>query len=93
MPARDSLAHQYTHYYLRTRVGDGLPLWFEDGLATLMHSADLHEDHAIFYQPRMPLRHRVITMESLLRIDRKSSDYVQEEPYRFFFQDLMFGTA
>lgn len=88
VPAFNALAHQYTHYFLRTHMGDGLPLWFEDGLATMMQTAEIYETFANFNEPRLPPGHRVIPMNSLLRIGRKSSDYALDEPARFFFQSL-----
>jgi hypothetical protein len=88
VPARNSLAHQYSHYFLRTRLGDVLPLWFEDGVATLMQTAEITEKFTLFHEAKIPPGHRVIPMSSLLRIDRESSEYAVEDPARFFAQAM-----
>jgi hypothetical protein len=86
LPARNGLAHEYTHHYLRQHFGDRLPLWFEDGIADMMLNADIQEKATVFKEPRLLVAQHVIPMDRLLRIDRTSSEYRIDRNLEFHFQ-------
>ncbi|TNF90760.1 MAG: hypothetical protein EP301_00595 [Gammaproteobacteria bacterium] len=50
-PIRGSLAettlHEYAHYLLRNRSSVSLPMWFDEGLATLLGATALTDDSAL----------------------------------------------
>lgn len=41
---RENLLHEYVHYRLRRDVPGGLPLWFEEGLASYLSKVKFHRD-------------------------------------------------
>jgi tetratricopeptide (TPR) repeat protein len=43
----ETTLHEYAHYLLRNRTGVSLPLWFDEGLATLLGATVLTEDAAV----------------------------------------------
>lgn len=43
----ETTLHEYAHYLLRIRSGVSLPMWFDEGLATLLGATDLAGDVAI----------------------------------------------
>lgn len=50
-PIRGSLTetalHEYAHYLMRNRLEVSLPLWFDEGLASLLGVTEIHDDHAL----------------------------------------------
>jgi tetratricopeptide (TPR) repeat protein len=43
----ETTLHEYAHYLLRSRGGVSLPLWFDEGLATLLGNTRLSQDTAV----------------------------------------------
>ena len=43
----ETALHEYAHYLLRNRTGVSLPMWFDEGLATLLGNVDLSGSPAI----------------------------------------------
>lgn len=58
----ETAQHEYVHFLLRNRDGLSLPLWFDEGLASLLGKARLKADQALIGE--LPAR-----LESLLRTD------------------------
>lgn len=43
----ETALHEYAHYLLRNRTGVSLPMWFDEGLATMLGTAELMEGSAV----------------------------------------------
>jgi hypothetical protein len=39
--ARESVNHEYSHFFLRSQVSGPIPLWFDEGLAEIAQTADV----------------------------------------------------
>ncbi len=56
---QETTLHEYAHYLLRNRSGMSLPMWFDEGLATLLGNTELGETSALIGEmdsSRMALR-------------------------------------
>ena len=57
--------HEYSHYLLRNRLDVSLPMWFDEGLASLLSNIDVRDDQVTL--GRLPIR----TMQTLTADTRK----------------------
>ena len=63
----ETTLHEYAHYLLRNRGGVSLPMWFDEGLATLLGATQLREDTAVVGAlPVGRLERRISAEEELL---------------------------
>ncbi|HET9475031.1 MAG TPA: hypothetical protein VFO82_14125 [Steroidobacteraceae bacterium] len=74
---RRALFHQYTHAFLRSQMQRYCPLWFEEGMASVIARSDFQYTkvavgtHARYEGPWIPLAR-------LFQIDRSSPEYLSE---------------
>ena len=72
-----AVAHEYAHHFLHTQLHGGFPLWFDEGLATLVSFTEVRLDNVKVNHPYFgDYLARRIPMERLLRIDRSSPEYL-----------------
>ncbi len=102
---RQSLLHEYTHYFLHSQFRGFYPLWFDEGLAGLMESTVLRETYARVDVPSFVAQRPWIAMPRLLTIDKSSREYLQNPltgnvhgmswalVHRGFVDDKKFGAS
>ncbi|MEJ0086362.1 MAG: hypothetical protein WDO72_11800 [Pseudomonadota bacterium] len=72
-----AVAHEYSHYFLHTQFHGGFPLWFDEGLATLVTFTQVWRGIVTVRNPYFGEHlSRRIPMERLLRIDKSSPEYL-----------------
>jgi hypothetical protein len=76
--SREGISHEFTHYFLHSQFRGACPLWFDEGLATLMQTARFEGGTATIGYPRGPPEYGNVPMATLLRIDKSSPEYLRE---------------
>lgn len=72
-----AVAHEYAHHFLHTQFHGGFPLWFDEGLATLVSFTEVRLNNVRVNHPFFgDYLSRRIPMERLLRIDKSSPEYL-----------------
>jgi hypothetical protein len=73
-----AVAHEYTHHFLHTQLHGGFPLWFDEGLATVVSFTNVRLGTVTVGHPYFgESLSRRIPMERLLRIDKSSPEYLE----------------
>jgi hypothetical protein len=67
--------HEYTHWFLHTQFGGAHPLWFDEGLASFMSSAQFRDTVVILGEPEESFQLGWIPLKQLLRLDKSSPEY------------------
>lgn len=75
---RGGLQHEYTHFFLRTQFGGLYPLWFDEGMAGLMYSTELHRNSATILVPVNIDKGAWVPMARLFVIDKSSREYLEQ---------------
>ena len=72
-----AVAHEYTHHFLHTQLHGGFPLWFDEGLATVVSFTQVRLGIVTITHPYFgESLSRRIPMERLLRVDKSSAEYL-----------------
>src|SRR5687768_11471945 len=79
---REAVFHEYTHLFLHTQFRGSHPLWFDEGLATMLGATKLARRKAIIALPALRFRGRWIPLARLFELDKQSPEYlsVTESP-------------
>jgi hypothetical protein len=79
---RDAVFHEYTHLFLHTQFRGSHPLWFDEGLATMLGATELRGRKAVIALPPLRFRGRWIPLSRLFELDKHSPEYlsVTESP-------------
>jgi tetratricopeptide (TPR) repeat protein len=79
---REAVFHEYTHLFLHTQFRGLHPLWFDEGLATMLGATKLRGRKAIIALPSLTFRGRWIPLSRLFALDKSSPEYlsVDESP-------------
>jgi hypothetical protein len=74
---RKALFHEYTHVFVRSQMKRYCPLWFDEGLATLIQYSNFHDTEV---EIGMPIRTYLpwIPLARLFQLDRSSPEYHSE---------------
>ena len=72
-----ALFHEYTHVYLRSQMQRYCPLWFDEGMATLIQFSRFHDTKVEIGIPLLS-RGRWIPLAELFQLDRSSPEYRSE---------------
>jgi hypothetical protein len=72
-----ALFHEYTHAFLRSQMKRQYPLWFEEGMATLIQYSRFHDTRVEIGMPLLAST-RWIPISRLLQLDRSSPEYRSE---------------
>ena len=86
-----TIYHEYTHLQFRG-TEDWMPLWLNEGLAEFFQNTDFHEKEVLLGEPNaddiLYLRQSsLIPLTTLLRVDKKSPYYHQEEKGSVFYAE------
>jgi tetratricopeptide (TPR) repeat protein len=73
---REAVFHEYTHLFLHTQFRGLHPLWFDEGLATMLGATKLHGRRAIIALPALTFRGRWIPLSRLFELDKTSPEYL-----------------
>lgn len=74
---REHLFHEYTHAFLRSQMNRYYPLWFEEGLASVIQYSRFHDTRMEIGMPILAST-RWIPLERLFQLDRSSPEYRSE---------------
>jgi tetratricopeptide (TPR) repeat protein len=79
---REAVFHEYTHLFLHTQFRGLHPLWFDEGLATMLGATEMRGRQAIIGAPNLRYRGRWIPLPRLFELDKTSAEYlsVDESP-------------
>jgi hypothetical protein len=81
--ARETLRHEYAHFFLRTQYGGVLPLWFDEGVAEIAGHSDILSKQVRIGLP--VITHGTwIPLDRLLRADKKSPEYLSHQTTNAF---------
>jgi len=79
---RIALYHEYTHLFLHTQFHDAFPLWFDEGMAELISATWFEDGVATIGLPNDgSLEETWFPLERLLRIDKKSREYLSSNTF------------
>jgi hypothetical protein len=67
--------HEYTHWFLHTQFAGVQPLWFDEGLAVFVETAEFRGSQVSLGEPRTMIPQGSVAMEKLLRMDKASPEY------------------
>ncbi len=67
--------HEYTHWFLHTQFAGVQPLWFDEGLAAFIETAEFRGSEVSLGEPRIMIPAGWLPMEKLLRMDKSSPEY------------------
>ncbi len=67
--------HEYTHWFLHTQFAGVHPLWFDEGLAVFMETAEFRGTEVSLGEPRILIPRGSVPMAELLRMDKSSPEY------------------
>jgi tetratricopeptide (TPR) repeat protein len=73
---REAVFHEYTHLFLHTQFRGLHPLWFDEGLATMLGATRLRDGKAIIGLPTVRYRGRWIPLPRLFELDKTSPEYL-----------------
>ncbi len=73
---REAVFHEYTHLFLHTQFRGLHPLWFDEGLATMLGATELHGRRAIIGTPSVRYRGTWIPLSRLFELDKHSPEYL-----------------
>lgn len=73
---REAVFHEYTHLFLHTQFRGLHPLWFDEGLATMMGATELRGRKAIIGTPPLRYRGRWIPLAKLFELTKSSPEYL-----------------
>jgi hypothetical protein len=69
------IIHEYTHWFLHTQFAGVQPLWFDEGLAVFMETAEFRGSSVSLGEPRLMVPAGSVPMAELLRMDKSSPEY------------------
>lgn len=75
-PLPGAVYHEYTHLYLNTRLRGFIPLWFDEGMAQFMEATRFSGGTATVGSPDFAYVPKLLPLDRLLRIDKKSREYL-----------------
>ena len=73
---REAVFHEYTHLFLHTQFRGLHPLWFDEGLATMMGATELRGRKAIVGTPPLRYRGHWIPLAKLFELTKTSPEYL-----------------
>jgi tetratricopeptide (TPR) repeat protein len=73
---REAVFHEYTHLFLHTQFRGLHPLWFDEGLATMLGATELRGRRAIIGTPGLRYRGKWIPLPRLFELDKSSPEYL-----------------
>jgi tetratricopeptide (TPR) repeat protein len=76
---RTAIFHEYTHLFLHSQFRGLHPLWFDEGLATMMGNTKLGSRTALVRQPDLRYRGRWIPLARLFELDKASPEYLSAD--------------
>src|SRR5690606_264297 len=70
-----SLFHEYSHWFLHTQFAGVHPLWFDEGLAEFVSTAEFRESLVTLGNPEVMGPVGWISLERLFRLTKDSPEY------------------
>jgi hypothetical protein len=67
--------HEYTHWFLHTQFAGVQPLWFDEGLAKFIETAEFRGSEVSLGEPGLMGPKGWVPMAELLRMDKSSPEY------------------
>jgi tetratricopeptide (TPR) repeat protein len=102
---REAILHEYTHLFLHSQFRGLHPLWFDEGLATMLGATRMRDGVATIGTPSLRYRGTWIPLPRLFDLDKNSPEYLSaaESPdvhlqswgivHRGFIADAAFGAS
>jgi hypothetical protein len=74
-----AIFHEYSHWFLHTQFAGLHPLWFDEGLAEFVETAEFRDTVVTLGIPASTIPLGWIPLERLFRLTRQSPEYLQQQ--------------